>query len=177
MILGIDTATAFLSVGLWGEGAEVRREAPAERLHAERLPGVVEDALREAEHPRIDLIAVGLGPGSYTGLRIGASLALGLGRGWGVKVVGVPTLEGVGARAEGRVAVSLDARKGMVYGALFDVAGGVPKADGVSGKFAREEWDALAGGRVRLHDVPPDGAAIARLGALRGKADWALLYG
>lgn len=177
-ILGIDTGTPFISVGLWSEdGARLSRAVPADRLHAERLPGAVEDLLREAGGPAVRLVAVGTGPGSYTGLRIGASLALGLARGWGVPVVGVGTLEAIASRADGPVAVSLDARRGLVYGALFSVRGGRPEPDGPAGKFPAAEFEALAAGRPRLHDVAPDGADLARLAERVGRPDWSLVYG
>ncbi len=75
----------------------------------------------------IDYIAVSAGPGSYTGLRIGASTAKGLCFAAGVPLVAVPTLEALALQArptasEGDLIVAtLDARRGNVYGAAFQI--------------------------------------------------------
>jgi tRNA threonylcarbamoyl adenosine modification protein YeaZ len=63
---------------------------------------------------KADLIAVGAGPGSYTGIRVGAALAKGLSYGWGVPLIGFCSLEAFGPRP-----VLVDARGGGFY-ALFD---------------------------------------------------------
>ncbi|WP_045233518.1 tRNA (adenosine(37)-N6)-threonylcarbamoyltransferase complex dimerization subunit type 1 TsaB [Deinococcus pimensis] len=182
MILAVDTATPSLVLGLLGTGSDgqavaLERSVHVERAHAERLADTLEGLLDEAGRPRVDLVVVGTGPGSYTGLRVGASHALGLGRAWSAPVVGVPTLEAVAARTEGRVAVSLDARKGQVYGAVYDVSGGVvTNVVHPPEKRAREAFEELTQGLVRLDDEPPGGVALARLGLPRGVWDWQLQY-
>lgn len=70
----------------------------------------------------ISALAVSIGPGSFTGLRIGLSSVKGLAYGWEIPVVGVPTLLAVAARVtdwEGLICPLLDARKKEVYAALF----------------------------------------------------------
>jgi tRNA threonylcarbamoyladenosine biosynthesis protein TsaB len=67
-------------------------------------------------------IAIAIGPGSFTGLRIGLSTVKGLAYGWGVPVVGISTLLAQAARVggfEGAICSFLDARKNQVYAALF----------------------------------------------------------
>jgi tRNA threonylcarbamoyladenosine biosynthesis protein TsaB len=95
-----------------------------ERAHAERLLPEVMRFLEEKKVTRADLIAVGTGPGSYTGIRVGVSLALGLARGWKAVAIGVPSLEIIAAAQDGLVAVTLDARKGKFYSAAYRVTEG-----------------------------------------------------
>ncbi|ADV68246.1 tRNA (adenosine(37)-N6)-threonylcarbamoyltransferase complex dimerization subunit type 1 TsaB [Deinococcus maricopensis] len=178
MILAVETATPFLAVALVGEGVRVARVERVERAHAERLAGAVQAAFEEAGVPmRADGVVIGTGPGSYTGVRVGASYALGVARAWGVPVRGVSTLEALVGGHEGRVAVSLDARKGQVYGAVYDVEGGVVRAVPVPpAKFALEAFGEVAGGGVWVRDGAPDPVALAWNGAAHGVTDWALSY-
>ena len=76
----------------------------------------------------MDLIAVGLGPGSFTGLRIGIATARGLGISLGKPVSGVCTLDAIGrglgeGEASGERLAVLDARRGEVFAALYDAGG------------------------------------------------------
>jgi tRNA threonylcarbamoyladenosine biosynthesis protein TsaB len=98
--------------------------------HAALLGVYVEEALRALEGKgwKLDAVAVSGGPGSYTGLRIGVSLAKGLCMGYGIPLVGVPTLEILASKAmryttgEGLFCPMLDARRMEVYAAVFDSA-------------------------------------------------------
>ncbi len=124
-ILGIDTATWRASVGLriGGElAAEVSRTADGS--HAVSLLALVHDVLREAGCAvhELDAVAVSGGPGSFTGLRIGLSVAKGISYATGARLVAVPTLEALArtvAHLEGALCPTLDARKGEVYAACF----------------------------------------------------------
>jgi tRNA threonylcarbamoyladenosine biosynthesis protein TsaB len=75
----------------------------------------------------VEAIAVGVGPGSFTGLRVGIASARGLGASLGVPLVGVSTLDalarGVGSAAARPVAAVLDARRGEVFAALYEPSG------------------------------------------------------
>lgn len=177
--LALDTATPFLTLALSWAGGTVQRSEEVGRAHAERLPEAVQALFAEAGLPfRASAVVIGTGPGSYTGVRVGASYALGLGRVWGAEVRGVPTLEAlVSEAADGAVAVSLDARRGNVYGAVYEVAGGV--VTGVlhpPAKQTLEAFEARAAGLPHLRDVPPDGLALLRAGQDHGEAAWALAY-
>ncbi|MBI2986272.1 MAG: tRNA (adenosine(37)-N6)-threonylcarbamoyltransferase complex dimerization subunit type 1 TsaB [Deltaproteobacteria bacterium] len=133
MILGIDTATATASVAIVEEGKlilEEARSAPkqggpgARGNHAEILLPLIDAVLSRASLSlsEISAFAVSLGPGSFTGLRIGLSTVKGLAYGWEIPVVGVPTLPAIATRVtgwEGLVCPFLDARKKEVYAALF----------------------------------------------------------
>ncbi|SMB91042.1 tRNA (adenosine(37)-N6)-threonylcarbamoyltransferase complex dimerization subunit type 1 TsaB [Deinococcus hopiensis] len=177
--LALDTATPFLTLALTWEGGAVQSAEEVGRLHAERLPGGVRALFAEAGLPfRASEIVIGTGPGSYTGVRVGASYALGLGRVWGAPVRGVPTLEAlVGGAEDGAVAVSLGARRGNVYGAVYGVAGGVvARVIHPPTKQTLEEFGALAAELPHLGDVTPDGLALLRAGQAHGASDWALAY-
>ncbi len=76
----------------------------------------------------VDLIGVGLGPGSFTGVRIGIATARGLAAGLGLPIAGVCTLDAIGrgmdeAGFDGVRLALLDARRGEVFAALYDAAG------------------------------------------------------
>ena len=178
LILTLDTSTPHLVLGLRGDGLELARVLEVGRAHAERLPAELEGLYREAGLPlRAALVVVGTGPGSYTGLRVGASYALGLGRAWGVPVLGVSSLEGLPVTLQGEVAVSLDARKGMVYGASYRVEGGVVRDTLLPpDKYPREVFAAMVSGRLWLEDRPPDPGGLSRNAEAHGQREWRLSY-
>jgi len=135
-VLGIDTSTALLSAAVLADGglvAECARESvqagdrrPGRSNHAEGLIPLIEEVLGQAgvAFPDLSLLGVAVGPGSFTGLRIGISTAKGLVYGSDTPVVGVRTLEAAAYRvsvADGTslICPMLDARKGEVYGALY----------------------------------------------------------
>ncbi len=133
MILGIDTATASASVALVEDGKLVLEEtrsaprhgAPAGRgNHAEILLPAIETVLSKAglSLSAIAAFAVSIGPGSFTGLRIGLSTVKGLVYGSEIPVVGIPTLAAIAWKVtawDGLICPFLDARKKEVYAALF----------------------------------------------------------
>lgn len=96
--------------------------------HASLLPRFVDELLQESQGLSVDAIALSEGPGSYTGLRIGTSLAKGLAYGWNVPIVAVPTLSVLVAAAvqqasiahDARLVPMLDARRMEVYTAVYD---------------------------------------------------------
>ncbi|MDR2809764.1 MAG: tRNA (adenosine(37)-N6)-threonylcarbamoyltransferase complex dimerization subunit type 1 TsaB [Tannerellaceae bacterium] len=131
-LLHIETSTTVCSVALSLNGEaffeKVSFHGPS---HAALLGVYVEEALarltHEALHP--DAIAVSGGPGSYTGLRIGVSMAKGLCFGYDIPLVAVPTLEILAAKVIAQTSPSngeplycamLDARRMEVYAALFN---------------------------------------------------------
>jgi tRNA threonylcarbamoyladenosine biosynthesis protein TsaB len=125
LVLGIETATTQGSVALFGgNGLVSEYTLNVEITHSERLLPAVDRVLQDAgvalDH--LEGIAVSIGPGSFTGLRIGLSTAKGLAYATGLPVVGVPTLEAMAwtlPAAKWQICPVLDARKQEVYAALF----------------------------------------------------------
>lgn len=205
--LGIDTATAIASVGLVTDAAAVLRQQPMASSHARTLLPLIDEVLAAAgvALSDVDLLAVSIGPGSFTGLRIGLAMAKGLALASGIPVVGVPTLEAYAAALgprDGEVWPVLDARKGEVYAAGYRWVDGeleeisapaalAPAAlaatllppctlvgDGVDA-YA-DLWSAIPKiTGLRLADHPPDGTVVARRGiallAGDGAADLSVL--
>ncbi len=110
-------------------GAAIAAEAVEAGGRGTEAFGMIEQVLAEAkiEREQIDLLAVGLGPGSYTGVRAAIALAPGWQLARGVKLLGVSSAEGLAAQARrekilGRVAVVIDAQRGEFYLASYDIA-------------------------------------------------------
>jgi tRNA threonylcarbamoyladenosine biosynthesis protein TsaB len=152
-VLGIETSTIVCAVAVvnedtvLGEASRVQRNA-----HAESLIDLLDEALRHAGVSADDLdgIAVSIGPGSFTGLRIGLSVGKGLAYALGKPLVAVPTLHALAEKAvdaglvsdEGWVLPALDARREEVYCQLFQLREGKLWA----------AWDVCS---VKIADIRP----------------------
>ena len=135
ILLAIDTAGAACSAALWKDGGvRSRRRAEMARGQAERLIPMVQDVLAGADvsFPALSAVAVTLGPGAFTGVRIGLAAAKGLATALEVPLIGVTCFEAVAAAVpdssrDGRVlAVVLESKRSDLYLQTFD-AGIVPK--------------------------------------------------
>lgn len=133
-VLGIETSTPLGGVAvLAGSGLLAARALEVKGAHSPRLMQAVEAVLDDAD---VDLkalagIGVSVGPGSFTGLRVGVATAQGLARGADLPLFPVPTLEAVawglptGLCPPGAaLAVAMTARKGELYGAVFRTGDG-----------------------------------------------------
>jgi tRNA threonylcarbamoyladenosine biosynthesis protein TsaB len=157
VLLAFDTATPLVTVALH-DGVDVVVELVAERpmKHAEQLAPLIDRAMSEAGivHQDLTAIAAGVGPGPFTGLRVGLVTARTLGFVLDVPVYGVCSLDVLAAEAVDSGAVSTgfvvatDARRKEVYLARYDADGG--RLDGpVVGKpaeLATEDWVVGQGG-------------------------------
>ena len=127
MILSIDTCLGASSVAvLDGERVLATRSEPMTRGHQERIGMLAREAAAEAGVAFTDLSRIGVtvGPGSFTGLRVGLAFAKGLATALSIPCVGVNTLESLAYGARGFAAAVIDARMSQVYIQVF--------ADGVS---------------------------------------------
>jgi tRNA threonylcarbamoyladenosine biosynthesis protein TsaB len=152
-ILGFDTSMAVTTACVLRDDGRSFSTAPppAERLlgrpdHSAELLPVLAALLEEAEidWPAVDRLAVGVGPGTFTGLRIGVSTARGLAHALGIRVSPVPSLAALAAGLEDLAGERptlplIDARRRQVFAALYR-----RRASGGS------EWGPLALGREEL---------------------------
>jgi tRNA threonylcarbamoyladenosine biosynthesis protein TsaB len=130
-VLGIDTASSFASLALIAEGRVLAEISEPATSHGATLPITVARILGRTGLGPADLaaVAVGTGPGSFTGLRVGLSYAKGLAMAGGCAIVGVPSLDSMALSALEKgmagpgetICPVLDARKGEVYAALYRV--------------------------------------------------------
>ncbi|MGH2876263.1 MAG: tRNA (adenosine(37)-N6)-threonylcarbamoyltransferase complex dimerization subunit type 1 TsaB, partial [Solirubrobacteraceae bacterium] len=135
-LLGFDTATSATAVALLDSATgavHARRDDPAPGVrprHTTRLLALIAEVMRDAGTGwgAIDRIAVGTGPGTFTGLRIGVATARALARARDVELVGISTLHALALAAadearpeEGTVAAVIDARRGELFAAAWGI--------------------------------------------------------
>ena len=132
-LLAIDTSTEYCSIALDCGGRVHSRHVHAGNTHSEIALPLLDELLREAgmTFAGVDAIAYGEGPGSFTGLRIGAGIVQGLALSRGLNVLGISTLEALAEAAtmqdatdrvqdaSARVIACLDARMSEVYVAAY----------------------------------------------------------
>jgi tRNA threonylcarbamoyladenosine biosynthesis protein TsaB len=205
--LAIETSTPVSGVALAKDNrllAEINVQTG--NTHSERLMPQIEKlfALGGVTPQEVEAIAVSIGPGSFTGLRIGLTTAKALAYAWGKAIVGVPTLEALAygcPAGVGWVAAMLDAQKGRVYQALYQWRSGVlaeiapvrivdakqalqemaelPEPVMIVGESAREyaEMAASFGEKIFLapeQAIMPRSASVAFLGLLKMRAGLAV---
>ncbi len=201
-MLAIETSSERGGVALCeGERPLGERGLETDRQHAGGLLPAIDALLAECGVglERVETIALSVGPGSFTGLRIGLATALGLCFGTGRGIVPVPTLAALSLQAGRlpRIAPMLDARKGQVYAGLYGPAALALRDDCVTdpapwlaelreeGEIAflgpgahlyRNEIHGLLGGEARLLEAAlgwPRAASVGALGSImlrRGRA-------
>lgn len=191
-LLAIDTAAEACSVGVVADalGPSVTRTEVVGRGHAERLMDMIAEVTAAADLPlaTLERIVVTVGPGSFTGLRIGIAAARGLALVLGCPVVGIGTLpvhaEAARAVTGARPVLALiDARRGEVYGQFFEADGterGPPRVASAAAFAAEVDADTMLAGsgadavaglladageaRVVHRSASPDIVALCRLG-------------
>jgi tRNA threonylcarbamoyladenosine biosynthesis protein TsaB len=200
-VLALETSTEYCSVALWQDGEIVERCEAVGQKHSERLMPMISELLQATGNgirdtgyriQDMDGIAFGMGPGSFTGVRIACGVAQGLALGANLPVAGVCTLEALAeASGHGRVIAVLDARMGEIYHAAYEkqgdewIAASAPclckpeDAPVVSGEgwFAAGSGFAVNGPALEARyagqlcgvdgTVVPQAAAVAALGARR----------
>jgi len=193
-VLALDTCLAACSVAvLDGDRIAAAACEVMERGHQERLAPLVRDTMAHAAlaFSDLDRIAVTLGPGSFTGLRVGLAFAKGLGLALGRPVIGLGCLEvlaGPFSAASGRTLALLPAREGAACHQQFEAGrplgppaagllAGLEGLDGVTRIVGAVELaDGLMPGAERMPALLPDVAIAARLAVDRAPGDLAPLY-
>ena len=196
MILAIDTCLFACSAAVVQDGAvRAGRVEPMSRGHQERLAPLVAEVMAEAGgvgFDQLDRIAVTVGPGSFTGLRVGLAFAKGLSAALAIPAVGVGSLEALAQPHKGRVFAVLDAKRGQVYLQAFADGAAVSAPDALPIETAAARVAELAPdilvvtGAALLAQMRPsaqaiavdhaDPAAIAALGASRSPVPPRPLY-
>jgi len=126
-LLAFETATEACSVALWLDGEVRERFELAPRRHAELSLPWAEELLAEAgvKKSQLDAIAIGRGPGAFTGVRLAIAIGQGIALALDRPVVPVSTLAALALQATGpRVLAAIDARMGEVYAAAFELRDG-----------------------------------------------------
>ena len=189
LVLGLDTATPAITVAaaeVVGDAlrglAERRTVDP--RAHGELLAPQIRETLAEAGARVADLgaIVVGVGPGPFTGLRVGLVTAASMSQALGIPAYGVCSLDGLGlAAGPGRVLVATDARRREVYFATYVDGKRVTEpqvarpadvtvdADRAVGEGALK-YSEIFGIPIDEHVLYPPGAALIALAADRVRA-------
>ncbi len=140
IILGIDSSTDQLAVGLADAGKVIADKALASsREHAARIIGLIDEVLIESGLTKQDLtgVAVAIGPGSFTGLRVGLAVAKGMAVALKIPIVGISTFEVMARRLTMEhhpFYLAAQARKGEYYLDRVDLQGDVPPRIIVAGE-------------------------------------------
>jgi tRNA threonylcarbamoyladenosine biosynthesis protein TsaB len=162
-LLAIDTSMQACSAAVFDAGQArilTGRHVLMERGHAEAIAPMVKEVLSEAgiRPAGLDRIAVTVGPGTFTGVRIGLAMAKGMGLALGVPVVGIDTLTAIAQNEKDRgrmILVASDARLEEVYAALFDAHGNPIHAPMIIG--LHRIAGLLPDGRVTVMGTAADG--------------------
>ncbi len=196
LTLGIETATDVCSVALFEDDHLVADRTVSEpRSHAAQLVPLIQEIFRSESKAveDVDVIAVSAGPGSYTGLRIGASTAKGLAFASDAALVAVGTLEalalGCTQSTTHYVLTVIPSRRDEVYAAIYDVSGPFPSlvqeptavelnnlADWLpeydlhlAGPAANQVLEMTDSERLHFIDAAPSAIHVARIGIERFK--------
>ncbi|UNK37923.1 tRNA (adenosine(37)-N6)-threonylcarbamoyltransferase complex dimerization subunit type 1 TsaB [Shinella sp. H4-D48] len=182
IVLAIDTAGTGCFAALYDSDKDIvlgAAGADIGRGHAERLMEFVDAAFEEAgmDLPDIDRVAVTIGPGSFTGIRVGVAAARGLALALGVPAVGVSTLAALAADRPGPSLIAIDAKRDEVYWQRFAADGSAATPPAIASVEAARavvlaDGEALGGSAAALLRADAGAetdsvsiATVARLGA------------
>lgn len=186
ILLAIDCAASLCAASVYDAGAGELGRAVRDlgKGHAEHLMAVIDEALAQAGvgYSDLGLIAVSVGPGSFTGVRVGVSAARGLSLALKIPAVGVTTLEALAAETRAAlgprtVLAALDAGRGEIHAAVYDETGVALREPAVltlteAAALAASGQVAVAGTAARLiAEEPVDVDKAFELGPTLATAD------
>ena len=155
-IVGLDTSGPLASCAVLRDGEIVHLTAMNQGLtHSETIMPALDAAMQAAglRCDQVDCFATVAGPGSFTGVRIGVCAAKGLAHAWNRSCARIDALEALAMNYQGFDGLAcpiLDARRGQVYCAAFDVSSGMPRRTMEDDAVALEEFIARLPGDCRL---------------------------
>lgn len=153
LTLGLDTCLAACSVALC-EGERVLAHATEllGRGHQERLAPMVAKVMGDAGAPfaNLERIGVTVGPGSFTGLRVGIAFAKGLASALDIPAIGLGTLQALAAQGQGLVFAVIDARREQVYFQPFEAGRALAPPEALPIETAQVRMGTLAAGREAM---------------------------
>lgn len=168
--LGLDCSSPYLALALYKDEVLVRWCQNVGRNHARSITTALDELFRTADLSPKDLggVTVGVGPGSYTGLRVGVAAARGIARSLSIPLRGESSLAALAASALRehipRGVVALDARRGNVYSGTFHLTDGWLIQEGDLVKTDRESLE--QGPLPYFEGLEPDAGYLARCGKL-----------
>ena len=180
ILLAYDTSAVCLSIALY-KGSQKINELDSEpgARHATVLAPMIQKLLKKSriKLSDVDVVAVGIGPGSFTGLRVGIATAKILGYVLKKKIVGVTSLEAIAREAltgeDARIAVALDARRSRVYGAVYEQRGDKFKVIQTPALFEEKKFQEISASADRLigkNEAPrASGIAAAAFSMIQNK--------
>lgn len=182
-VMVVDTALGLCTAGVFDVGSQgvVRlglRSEPMVKGHSERIAGFARDAMAEAglTFSDLDRIGVTVGPGSFTGLRVGLAFAQGLAAALDRPLIGVSSLDALAAPVSGTapVAALVDARRGQVYARFWAAGAATGPAAALTLQEAADRIEAMGPGRVLVGSGAPLFSAGDEGRALEGPTPEAL---
>ena len=172
MIVAVETSTECCSAALLHDGAVLERSELAPRRHAALILPMIESLLDEAGVSRRDLdaVAVGRGPGAFTGVRLAISVAQGLALGLDIPVIPISSLAALAQDAppgDASILAVIDARMGEIYaGAFRRKSDGLVESLGAESvgpasmlvlpdvsKYTNGQWNVVGSGWAAYHDA------------------------
>lgn len=150
IVLGLDTCLNACSVAVIdGERVLAHASEPMTRGHQERLAPMAQAVMARAglAFVRLDRIGATVGPGSFTGLRVGVAFAKGLASALAIPAIGVGALEALATSAAGLTAAVIDARRDQIYLQVFEAGEALMAPDVLSIEIAAARLAELTTGR------------------------------
>lgn len=149
ILLAVDTCLDACSVALMdGETVLAARSEPMHRGHQERLAPMVAALMSEAGvgFERLQRVAATVGPGSFTGLRVGLAFAKGISQALSIPLIGLGSLPALAAGRPGFVCAAIDARRGQIYLQAFRDGAALMAPDALAAETAAARLAELADG-------------------------------